>query len=77
MTTTRMPGFTAEASLYRSRARFNGDATSELGKGEDGSIRPALWFHSFCSRYGPVRICCWVWDGGQYCVEATVWGPDW
>jgi hypothetical protein len=75
MNTMRMPGFTAEASIYRSCARYSGDPTSELRRGEEGIIRPALWMHTFCERYGSVRICCIVWDGGQYCFESTVFWP--
>jgi hypothetical protein len=75
MNTTRMPGFTPETSIYRSCARYSGGQASGLRKGEEGMIHPALWMHTFCQRYGSVRICCIVWDGGQYCVESTVFGP--
>jgi hypothetical protein len=73
MQTTRMPGFTAEASIYRRGACYIGDPTLELRKGEEGMISPAAFFQWLCSDYGPVRLCCWAWDTGQhaghYCFE--------
>jgi hypothetical protein len=64
----RMPGFTAEASIYRSCARYSGDPT-ELRRGEEGMIHPALPIRTFCVPSGEigVKMCCWVWDGGHYC----------
>ena len=75
MNTTRMPGFTAEASIYRSCARYGGDPTSELGRSEEGMIQPALWMQTFCERFGSVRMCCWVWDGGDFVMKSTVFWP--
>ena len=65
----RMPGFTAEASIYRSCARYGGDPTSELGRSEEGMIQPALPIQVFCQPSGEINwiMCCWVWDGGRYC----------
>jgi hypothetical protein len=65
----RMPGFTAEASIYRSCARYSGGPTSGLGKGEEGMIHPALPVRTFCVPSGELngRLCCMVWDGGHYC----------
>ena len=71
MNTTRMPGFKAEASIYRSCAHDSGDPTSALRKGDEGVVRPALWMDTFCERWGSVRMCCWVvWDGGHFCFES-------
>lgn len=69
MDTTRIPGFSAEASLYRSCARYHGSPMSELSKGEQGIIYPAM--RTFCVDAGPVHMCCLVWDGGHYCWESS------
>jgi hypothetical protein len=86
MNATRIPGFTAEASLYRGRARYYGGPKLELGRGEKGIIHPALPMRTFCVPSGETgyTMCCWVWDGGHYCwwkntipfqVDAAQLGP--
>jgi hypothetical protein len=70
-----MPGFTAEVSFYRSCARYRGKPASELRKGDEGMIHPALGgFYYFCQSSGNYnyKMCCFVWDGGHYCM----WGRD-
>ena len=58
------PGFTAEASIYRSCARYYGDPMLDLRKGEEGMIQPALPIRTFCVRSGEiaVKMCCMVWE---------------
>jgi hypothetical protein len=67
MTTTRIPGFSAEASLYRSGAPYYAQATSKPRRSNKGIIHPAM--RTFCVQSGEINatMCCWVWDGGHYC----------
>ena len=46
MNTTRMPGFSAEAALYRTSARFQADAMF-AGVRQAGEVVPALPFPLF------------------------------
>jgi hypothetical protein len=68
-----MPGFTAEASIYRTCARYYGDPMSELRRGEEGMIHPALPIRTFCvpSQCYALNLCCMVWNGGHYCWYVT------
>ena len=67
MNTTRMPGFSAEASLYRSDAPYYAHPTSELRRGRKGIVHPAM--RTFCMPSGEIGVTmsCIVWDGGRYC----------
>ena len=75
MNTISVPGFSAEASIYRSDAPYYAHPTSELRRGRKGIVHPAMRMQTFCENYGSVHMCCIVWDGGQYCVESTNFWP--
>jgi hypothetical protein len=60
MNTTRIPGFSAEASLYRNCGRYYGGPVSELGKGEEGMVHPAMWAQFFCNDWRDTILCCLV-----------------
>ena len=65
MNSTRMPGFSAEASLYRSGARFQAGAMF-TGVRQAGGVVPSLLPRCSCSG----EFCCCDW-GSFYCC----WGP--
>jgi hypothetical protein len=71
MNTTRMPGFAADASIYRSETRYYAQRTSEPKGGKNGTVHPAMRMQTFCEDYGSVHMCCIVWDSGQFCWEST------
>jgi hypothetical protein len=59
MNTTRMPGFSAEASFYRSNAHYQ-TATMMAGsrQGGKGIIQPALPMDCDCYNTMKGRLCC-------------------
>lgn len=77
MSMIRLPGFTAEASLRQTAGRYrNAPGTTHIGlAAEPARVEPAMRMQTFCERYGSVKMCCIVWDGGQFCVETTVFWP--
>ena len=72
MNTTRMPGFSAEASFYRSSAHYQaGTMLAGLKQGEKGMIHPALravgcdCFNSMKGR----TCCCWGFGVASCCIS--------
>ena len=72
MNTTRMPGFSADASFYRSRAPYQGGAMlAGLRQGGKGIVHPAVQARpyiscrSFKSMKGPYVIC----EGPGFTIE--------
>ena len=71
MNTTRMPGFSAEASLYRSSAHYQvGAMLAGLRQGRKGIIHPAL------PRYEPLsnlhctsKVCCLSGEDWHICWD--------
>jgi hypothetical protein len=60
MNTTRMPGWSAEASVYRSRAHYQVDATLDgLRKETEVLVHPAMSFH--CG----LNVCCVIFSLGS------------
>jgi hypothetical protein len=60
----RLPGFQAQASLYKTKTSYRGNATAKAGE-RGPAVRPQ-W--QFCSACGPgcTKICCDPIGGNQF-----------
>jgi hypothetical protein len=70
MNTKRMPGFSAEASFYRSRTHYRVSAIL-AGLSQGGEVVPSLPFFDFpgpgvdhCARTDVAWCCCWLRESG-------------
>ena len=64
MNTTRIPGFSAEASLYRSDKVF--PMVADIRKEDKGIVHPAMRsIDTFCYPH----FCCIVGEGFHWCWE--------
>ena len=74
MGATRVPGFSAEASLYRSGIQYqSGQLPAGIKQGPREIIEPALKFVNwFCSR--GLGLCCLVGGNWHHCYDYdTFW----
>jgi hypothetical protein len=70
MNTTTIPGFSAEASLYRGFARYPTAPRADVSRGEEGMIHPA-WMRGWCQQLTDDGhwICCVAVEGqGMNCA---------
>lgn len=72
MNTTRMPGFTAEASFYKSSAHYQvGAMLIGLRQGGEVLVQPAFRFScglkECCLAFSDSAVCCH--RSGHYCYE--------
>jgi hypothetical protein len=58
-----IPGFTAEASLYRESEHYR---MAEAHTQDDGAIQPAYWPPQ-CWMPDECTVCCIGFDGRPYC----------
>ena len=66
----KMPGFTAEASLYRTSSRYNmTEDSSKLPSGE-GIVPQARILDGFCIGNG--SYCCFRGPGGKWTCGRTI-----
>lgn len=73
MNTTKIPGFSAEASFYRSNAHYQADAMLPgLRQGEKGIIHPALRRAINCDCFDSMKgrtCCCWGFGVASCCIS--------
>ena len=72
MNTMRMPGFSAEASFYRSTAQYQGGAMlPSFGQGGERLVHPALK----CRRLIEGEACCHTWFRDTFFETTCCWSP--